>query len=141
MLKTKKRFDNVSCFGYLKNRYVLSILKQVDFALMPYQDNLKMGKHNINSLSWMSPLKMFDYMNSKNAIISSYFPVLEEVLTNYHTGYFIYDYSNPKAWAETLRSEITNKDKRFKKIGNNAKVLFETKYSYKIRSNQIFDFF
>ena len=104
---------------------------------MPYQDNLKIGNQNINSLQWMSPLKMFDYMNTNTAIISSYFPVIEEVIKDLDNGYFVYDYSNPQAWAKLIISEIENEKKRYKNIAKKAKILFDKKYNYSIRSKKI----
>ncbi len=128
---------NVYHLGYQNHIDVIEILKESDFALMPYQDNLKIGNQKINSLAWMSPLKMFDYMNTGTTIITSYFPVIEEVIKDLETGYFVYDYSNPKAWAKLLFNEIENKNKRYKTIAKNAKVLFDKELNYSIRSRKI----
>ena len=128
---------NIYNLGYQSHINVLEILKETDFALMPYQDNLKIGNQNINSLQWMSPLKMFDYMNTNTAIISSYFPVIEEVIKDLDNGYFVYDYSNPQAWAKLIISEIKNEKKRYKNIAKKAKILFDKKFNYSIRSKKI----
>ena len=128
---------NIYHLGYQNHIDVIEILKESDFALMPYQDNLKIGNQNINSLAWMSPLKMFDYMNTGTTIITSYFPVIEEVIKDLETGYFVYDYSNPKAWAKLIFNEIENKNKRYKTIAKNAKVLFDKELNYSIRSRKI----
>ena len=128
---------NIYHLGYQSHINVLEILKETDFALMPYQDNLKIGNQNINSLQWMSPLKMFDYMNTNTAIISSYFPVIEEVIKDLDNGYFVYDYSNPQAWAKLIISEIENEKKGTKILRKKQKILFDKKYNYSIRSKKI----
>tara|TARA_B100000989_G_scaffold296894_1_gene281150 strand:- start:90 stop:1244 length:1155 start_codon:yes stop_codon:yes gene_type:complete len=137
----KNCLNNVFHFGYLEHKHVISLLNECDFALMPYQRNLNMGKDKINSLEWMSPLKMFDYMNTNTTIISSYFPVLNEVITDKITGYFIYNFEDPKDWAELINLEIKSKQKNFKKIAENAKILFEQKFSYKNRTKKIIKLF
>ena len=140
-LDQRKLPDNIYNLGYQKHFDVLKILKETDFALMPYQDNLKIGNQNINSLEWMSPLKMFDYMNTRTAIITSYFPVLEEVIKDLDTGYFVYDYSNPEAWAKVLLNEIKNENKRYKTIAEKAKILFDKNYTYQLRSKKIINLY
>ncbi len=133
--------DNVFHFGFIEHKHAIALLNNCDFALMPYQKNLIMGKDKINSLEWMSPLKMFDYMNTNTTIISSYFPVLEEVITHKITGYFIRNFDNPKDWANLINLEINSNQKNYKEIATNAKILFEEKYSYIIRSKRIIKLF
>ena len=58
---------NIYHLGYQNHIDVIEILKESDFALMPYQDNLKIGNQKINSLEWMSPLKISFYILTMNA--------------------------------------------------------------------------
>ena len=133
--------SNVIWLGFVNHRLALKIIKYADFALMPYQDDLQMGRYKINSLIWMSPLKLFDYMNSNVTIVSSYFPVLEEVLTDNVTCLFVSNYNDPQAWSKLLKASINSDSSKYQRIALEAKKLFENKYSYTHRTNSILKLF
>ena len=105
-----------------------------DIGLMPYQNKLSLGKYRINSIDWMSPLKMFDYMNASLLILSSHHKVLEEILIDGVNCIFIKDFKNYKSWANCIKR--INKEK-IQTLGNNAKEIFEDNYTYEIRTKNI----
>ena len=117
--------------SHLETIYIMSLS---DIGLMPYQNKLSLGKFSINSIDWMSPLKMFDYMNSNLLILSSYHKVLEEILIDGLNCIFIKDFENYKSWANCLKK--INKEK-IQNLGKNAKQIFEDKYTYEIRTKKI----
>ena len=53
-----------------------------DILLAPYQQNLQIANKGENTSGFMSPLKIFEYMAAKKAIICSDLPVLREVLND-----------------------------------------------------------
>ena len=55
-------------------------MKKCDVLLMPYQKNVSVGNNLHNTVEWMSPMKMFEYMSSRVPVISSKLPVLSEIL-------------------------------------------------------------
>lgn len=71
---------NVHFHGFVPPAWVPMILSRCDVLLMPYQKGLSLGGRNIDTSGWMSPMKLFEYMAARRAIISSDLPVLREVL-------------------------------------------------------------
>ncbi len=126
--------NNIFFVGKVSHQETLKLMSMADVGLMPYQKRLQMGKFKLNSISWMSPLKMFDYMNSGLLIIASYHSVLEEILEDNNTCYFIKNYQKNIEWVNTIKK--INKDD-LEKISFNSKNLFEKKYNYKVRTELI----
>ena len=127
-------FKNIFVVGkksYLEANFIMSL---ADIGLMPYQRNLSMGRFKLNSIEWMSPLKMFDYMNNKLLILSSYHDVLEEVIKDNFSCIFIKNYDKVEDWINTIKN-IDKYD--IKRISNNAKKIFDKKYSYDERTKII----
>lgn len=84
-------------------------MMDMDILLMPYQNSVGIGgKSNScsDSSQWMSPLKMFEYMASGAAIISSDLPVLREVLVHRHNGLLVPPES-VSAWVDSI-NELSN---------------------------------
>ncbi|MCL5280362.1 MAG: glycosyltransferase family 4 protein [Planctomycetes bacterium] len=71
---------NVYFHGFIPPAQVPAALSRCDVLLLPYQKGLSLGGRNIDTSSWMSPMKLFEYMAARKAIIASDLPVLREVL-------------------------------------------------------------
>jgi glycosyltransferase involved in cell wall biosynthesis len=71
---------NVHFHGFVRPSLVHVLLSKCDVLLAPYQRGLSLGARDIDTSDWMSPMKVFEYMASKRAIIASDLPVLREVL-------------------------------------------------------------
>lgn len=70
---------NVRFLGFVPNAVLPYYLAACDVLLMPYQKVVAIaGKED--TVQWMSPMKMFEYMASGRMIISSDLPVLREIL-------------------------------------------------------------
>lgn len=136
-LKLENNFpSNILVLGNKSHLEALYIMSLSDLGLMPYQRNLSMGRFSLNSLEWMSPLKMFDYMNSRLLILASYHDVLEEVLENNYSCIFIQNYDNPDAWIQNIKKI---KKSHINRIGLNAKKIFNSKYTYDNRTKIILE--
>lgn len=72
--------ENVFFTGFVPPCDVPSYLNSLDVLLMPYQSGLEIAGRKIDTSTWMSPMKLFEYMSARKAIISSDLPVLREVL-------------------------------------------------------------
>lgn len=71
-----------------------------DILLMPYQKEVRVG-NNMNTVDWMSPMKMFEYMLSGKPIISSGLPVLCEVLKNRKNSILV-NPDNVQEWEDAI---------------------------------------
>jgi glycosyltransferase involved in cell wall biosynthesis len=71
---------NVHFHGFIPPARVPAVLSRCDVLLLPYQKGLSLGGRNIDTSGWMSPMKLFEYMAARKAIIASDLPVLREVL-------------------------------------------------------------
>jgi glycosyltransferase involved in cell wall biosynthesis len=71
---------NVYFHGFVPPARVPAVLCRCDILLMPYQKGLSLSGRNIDTSAWMSPMKLFEYMAARKAIIASDLPVLREVL-------------------------------------------------------------
>lgn len=92
---------NVTLHGYVPPTQALAMQRQCRVLLMPYQRVVSVPGLGDTS-QWMSPLKMFEYMASGAAIISSDLPVLREVLRNGDNA-LLTPPEDAEAWAQALR--------------------------------------
>lgn len=72
--------ENVHFHGFIAPSRVHSVYDRLDVLLMPYQREIRNPHSNQNTVPWMSPMKLFEYMASHKAMIASDLPVLREVL-------------------------------------------------------------
>ncbi len=71
---------NVCFHGFVPPARVPAVLSRCDVLLLPYRKGLSLGGRHIDTSGWMSPMKLFEYMAARKAIIASDLPVLREVL-------------------------------------------------------------
>jgi len=74
------RLSNIYFHGFLSPSLVAAFRRKCDILLAPYQTNLAIFGGGNDTSSFMSPLKIFEYMSSRRAMVVSDFPVLREVL-------------------------------------------------------------
>ncbi|OGO31877.1 MAG: hypothetical protein A2136_04160 [Chloroflexi bacterium RBG_16_54_11] len=74
-----EKIENVSLAGFVQNSQLPIYQAACDTLLMPYERVIT-GSSGGDSASYASPMKMFEYMASRRAIISSDLPVIREVL-------------------------------------------------------------
>lgn len=76
--------ENVIFHGFINPCKLSQSINCLDICLLPNQKTVLANSSDVNSnyniSSYTSPLKMFEYMSHKTAIISSDLPVLHEVL-------------------------------------------------------------
>ncbi len=76
-----KGVDNVKFHGHVSPGEVYKYRNSCDILLAPYQHKVYVAGGHQESAQYMSPLKVFEYMASKKAIVCSDMPVLREVLS------------------------------------------------------------
>ncbi len=76
---TEESIANVTLTGFIENSQLPVYQAAADILLMPYERQIT-GSSGGNSAAYASPMKMFEYMACRRAIISSDLPVIREVL-------------------------------------------------------------
>lgn len=72
--------QNVEFTGFVANSKLPEYFTASNVLLMPYQRKVAISGGGGNTVEWMSPLKMFEYMAASRPILTSELPVLREVL-------------------------------------------------------------
>ena len=137
-LRRNVNLSNFHILGFLRNNEARSLMKLMDVLLMPYQRSVGIGQSNVDTAKWMSPLKMFEYMSSQTAIISSDLPVLQEVLTHAENAILV-EPANLIQWQSALVDLRDNESLR-KKLGQDAYSLFSSRYTWSNRAKKIIEF-
>ena len=135
--KSQKSTSNLHFHGFVSPKDAAKARKKCDILLAPYQTNIKL-KSGKNSSGYMSPLKIFEYMEASKAIISSDLPVLREVLKD-GDNCLLVPPSELEAWNGALRrlmEEVGLKEE----LGEKAKERLVENYTWKIRAKHILDF-
>ena len=103
-----------------------------DIVLAPYTNKVSVFGNTGDSSKYMSPLKIFEYMSYKKAIIASDLAVLREVLSSKNA--MLAEPENIKDWVNAI-NELKNQENR-ETIANNALKDFKN-YTWKNRALQI----
>lgn len=114
--KKKISNKNVFFYGFLPHKEVSNYIKALDVCLLPNQKEVFTSEKIESKLSisqFTSPLKLFEYMSQKKAIISSDFPVLREVLNKQNS--ILVKFDDIEMWVKSIE-QLKNPKKR-EKIG------------------------
>jgi len=101
--KEKIKSNKVFFYGYVSHSKVTQFINSLDVCLLPNQRVvLAHGAvgGGINISGYTSPLKLFEYMSHKKAIISSDLPVLREVLNE--TNSLLVEHDNIDNWIKAI---------------------------------------
>jgi glycosyltransferase involved in cell wall biosynthesis len=104
-----ENIGNITLTGFVENSKLPLFQAAADILLMPYESVIT-GSSGGNSSTYASPMKMFEYMASKRAIISSDLPVIREVLNP--SNAMLCPADDIDAWSHALGSLIYDEDKR-----------------------------
>lgn len=135
-IKDNNNHSNLFFHGYLTQSELISFRDSMDILIAPYQINTQVQGGKVTS-KWMSPLKIFEYMSSRNPMIVSNIKVLREVLINKKNCILV----NPNKvfdWKTAIEMLIKN-NSLAQKISNQAFLDLKTKYSWDIRAKKIID--
>lgn len=77
------KLSNVVFTGFVKNKFIPYYLKSADVLLMLYDPD---EREKIMDIDTTSPLKLFEYMASKNPIVSSRIPTIEKIIKHNQDG-------------------------------------------------------
>jgi len=127
----KNNLSNIIFYGHIDNSLVPSVLEEADIVLMPYSKKV-FGRGSDDISKWMSPLKMFEYMASGRAIISSDLPVIREVL-NEDNAYLVPPDDIDK-WIKTIQHIQLNKEEALKKTNIAKKDVIKYSWNSRVKS-------
>lgn len=126
---------NIYFHGFLQPSLLAEWRGRCDILLAPYQKNLSTFGGDNDTSSFMSPLKIFEYMSSAKAMIASDLPVLREVLNEKNS--ILVTPNDIEEWANallTLEDKVVRMD-----IANRAYLDFSTQYTWLNRAQTIID--
>lgn len=129
--------SNLFFHGFVSPKNAAFARKKCDILLAPYQKNvtIRSGK---NTADYMSPLKIFEYMESGKPIISSDLPVLREILED-EANALLVSSNKIKEWKNSVTRLI--EDEKLREIlGTRAQNDLQSKFSWKIRADKILNF-
>jgi glycosyltransferase involved in cell wall biosynthesis len=134
-LKNRVLPDNLSIHGFVSPGEIGGFYASFDAFLAPYQKKVAVHGGAGDTASFMSPLKIFEYMSWGKSILASDLPVLREVLDDGHTALLLAP-ENAEAWSQALRSLIENPQKA-RNLGAAARDEFVRNYAWSTRAEKI----
>ena len=132
---TKRISKNLLIKKFVKYTKVPKILSSADLLLMPYKNKVFVNSNNLDTASYCSPLKMFDYLASGKIIMSTKLKGICEVLKDNYNCFLVNGDDNNK-WISKFEKVI--KIKNYHHISNKA-FLTAKKYSWYNRAKSIVD--
>lgn len=128
--------SNINFYGFVPPKELSKYRSAMDALLAPYQHDLE-TRGGKNSVDWMSPMKLFEYMASEKPILASDLAAIREFLQHNNTA-LLCDPENPDEWMSSLE-RVRNNPEIAKKISKNAKKEFLSNYTWEKRTEKILD--
>lgn len=116
---TEEQINNLEFVGFVRNVEVPLYLSAADILLMPYQKQVSVYKSDVSTASWMSPMKMFEYMAANRPIISSDLPVLREILNENNA--MLCPPDSVDQWVSAIR-QLQNDSAQAKRLADQARL-------------------
>ncbi|MCD4668329.1 MAG: glycosyltransferase [Sulfurimonas sp.] len=132
--KNKVSSTNILFHGFIKPSLSYQYRNLCDILLAPYQTAEEGNRLGL----YQSPLKIFEYMASKKAIICSDLPNLREILQNNHNALLV-SYIDIEEWVKAIQI-LANQNNTRVEIANNAHNDFISSFTWKSRANNILEF-
>ncbi|MCU4742814.1 glycosyltransferase family 4 protein [Natronoglomus mannanivorans] len=129
--------ENVTFYGFLSPSELDQYRLAFDVLLAPYQRDLE-TRSGYNTLKWMSPLKIFEYMAAGRPIVASELSAIEEILIDGETA-LLCDPDDTSEWVNSIR-RLQNDPQLQYELGNQAKSEFLSEYTWEVRTRKILDF-
>ena len=128
--------ENMFFYGFLPPSEVHLYRNACDVLLAPYQPEVFVSnKKAYSTSSYMSPLKIFEYMSARKPVIVSDMPVLREVLAE--DCAMLVSPSNVEEWVHTMNILRHDEEKR-KALALNAYDYFCDHFTWNKRAEAIY---
>lgn len=96
----KLNIDNIYFYGFVSPKEAVLYRNTFDIVLAPYAKKVSVAGNTGDTSRFMSPLKIFEYMAHKKAIVCSDIPVLREVLNEENS--ILVDPENSEEWIKAI---------------------------------------
>ena len=126
---------NISLSSWVPFSQILALQHKCDILLMPYQQQISIRGLGVDTTSYMSPMKMFDYMASSRPFVSSDLPVLREVLRHNYNCLLVKPESI-ESWDDAITLLLREPELRVK-LATNAHAEISQKYNWLNRVNAL----
>lgn len=136
---SKMNAKNIFFAGYLEHSKISYILKCADCLIMPYQETVSVGYKGSDTVRWMSPMKMFEFMQSGVPIVASDLPVLREILRD-GENCLLAPPKDIKIWEKNVRKNIFD-TVNSQKIAKAARKEFIAKHTWTKRAESMIGYF
>jgi glycosyltransferase involved in cell wall biosynthesis len=129
---------NIRLHGFVHPSTTGSFSLAFDVLLAPYQSEVQIASGE-ETASWMSPLKLFEYMAARKPILCSDLPILREIIQHGCNGLLL-PIDEPEAWISALQRLLADQTER-ERLGANARADFLAQYTWQQRAGRISDYF
>lgn len=126
--------DNLLLTGFVPNSELPLYQAACEVLLMPYQESVEASSGG-DIARYLSPMKMFEYLASGRAILSSDLPVLREILSPQNSVLLPAD--DADAWVEALE-QLRQDPQRRTRLGEQARCAAQD-HSWSHRAAMIFE--
>lgn len=134
--KQRARYRNLFFHGFVPPRQTPQYRAMCDILLLPAQYKVSTTSSGRGDISrWMSPLKLFEYMASKRAIIASNLPTVCEVLRDGYNALLVQP-DDIEGWVQALQRLSEDKELR-KRLAENAYADLVSKYTWFQRAEYV----
>ena len=133
--KRTEKNKNMYFEGFINSAVLAENLANCDILIMPYQKEVAVYGNKGNTVNWMSPMKMFEYMATGRPIIASDLPAIREILKDKINAVLV-SCDDAERWKEAIEW-LNDNPKIAKMISENARNDIENNYTWDIRINEI----
>lgn len=128
--------NNVIFYGFVNNADVGSYYSAFDICVLPFSKKIHIGKNKRSDIGkWISPLKLFEAMAYKKAILVSNIDTIMEVMED-GVDCLTADPDNIDDWSSKLQSLVDDRSLR-ELLGNNAERKLSEEYTWQQRSKTV----
>ena len=127
------KYPNVHYYGHLSHTKTSEFRNSCDILLAPYQEEVRIPS-GINTVAFMSPIKIFEYMASKKPMIVSDLKALRNVLDEKCA--YLCSPTNINEWKDKINFIISNQEEA-QKVAINAFEKLINNYTWEIRAKKI----
>lgn len=128
---------NVHLHGFAAPAHAAALRAGCDVLLAPYQRKVAVAGGGGNTVDWMSPLKLFEYMAAGKATLCSDLPVLHEVMAD-GENCLLLPPEDADAWAAAL-TRLYQDRALCDGLGRTARRHFEERHSWTRRAALILE--
>jgi len=134
--RSNTNLANLHFHGFVTPAQAIKMLTNNDALLAPYQNSVSTAAGN-DTVKWMSPLKIFEYMSTGVPIIASDLPVLREVLQHERNA-LLCPPTDSSAWQSSLEMLKKNPELGVR-LGKNALEDFLRNYTWQARASNVLE--